>query len=95
MDSSSSDHGTSSDACLKLAALHSEAVDYPKNGWNVDIQDLHRNLISFKSDWHATEAESPRLTDYYECDRALATYIVISCSMTIYPVAFLNSGKSR
>ncbi|KAG1741976.1 RNA dependent RNA polymerase-domain-containing protein [Suillus lakei] len=63
--------GTFNEACLKLAALHSQAVDYPKNGWKVDIEDIPRSLIPYKPDWHAAEVESPRPTDYYESDRAL------------------------
>ncbi|KAG2750605.1 RdRP-domain-containing protein [Suillus brevipes Sb2] len=63
--------GSFNEACLKLAALHSQAVDYPKNGWKVDTDDLPRNLIPYKPDWHAAEVESPRPTDYYESDRAL------------------------
>lgn len=63
--------GSFNEACLKLAALHSQAVDYPKNGWKVDTEDLPRNLIPYKPDWHAAEVESPRPTDYYESDRAL------------------------
>ncbi|KAG0701519.1 RNA dependent RNA polymerase-domain-containing protein [Suillus ampliporus] len=63
--------GTFHEACLKLAALHSQAVDYPKNGLKVDIKDIPRSLIPYKPDWHAAEVESPRPTDYYESDRAL------------------------
>ncbi|KAG1792180.1 RNA dependent RNA polymerase-domain-containing protein [Suillus plorans] len=63
--------GTFNEACLKLAALHSQAVDYPKNGWKVNVEDIPRNLIPYKPDWHAAEVESPRPTDYYESDRAL------------------------
>jgi hypothetical protein len=63
--------GTFNEACLKLAALHSQAVDYPKNGWKVNTEDIPRSLIPYKPDWHAAEVESPRPTDYYESDRAL------------------------
>ncbi|KAG2337745.1 hypothetical protein BDR05DRAFT_969857 [Suillus weaverae] len=59
------------EACLKLAALHRQAVDDLKNGWKVDIEDIPRSLIPYKPDWHAAEVESPRPTDYYESDRAL------------------------
>ncbi|KAG1724765.1 RNA dependent RNA polymerase-domain-containing protein [Suillus paluster] len=63
--------GTFNERCLKLAELHSQAVDYPKNGLKVDMEDIPRNLIPYKPDWHAAEVESPRPTDYYESDRAL------------------------
>ncbi|KAH7883307.1 RNA dependent RNA polymerase-domain-containing protein [Phlebopus sp. FC_14] len=63
--------GTLDSLCLKLAEMHSQAVDYPKNGNKVDIQDMPRNLIKFKPDWHKAEQESPHQTDYYESTRAL------------------------
>ena len=56
---------------MKLAELHSHAVDYPKNGLKVNADDLPRNLIPYKPDWLAAEVDSPRPTDYYESDRAL------------------------
>ncbi|EGN95598.1 hypothetical protein SERLA73DRAFT_162413 [Serpula lacrymans var. lacrymans S7.3] len=66
-----SKHGTLDQNCLKLSALHSQAVDYPKNGIKVDISFLPRSLIPYKPDWHAAEVDSPRKTDYYESSRAL------------------------
>ncbi|KAG6814591.1 hypothetical protein H0H92_000120 [Tricholoma furcatifolium] len=48
-----------------------QAVDYPKQGIPVDIDELPRTLIRCKPDWHAAEVISPRITDYYESDRAL------------------------
>ncbi|KAG6916647.1 hypothetical protein DXG01_005933 [Tephrocybe rancida] len=49
------------------------AVDYPKQGIPVDIDNdrLPRTLIRCKPDWHAAEVVSPRQTDYYESSRAL------------------------
>ncbi|KAG6878981.1 hypothetical protein C0992_006116 [Termitomyces sp. T32_za158] len=49
------------------------AVDYPKQGNKVDIDNdrLPRTLIRCKPDWHGAEVVSPRKTDYYESDRAL------------------------
>ncbi|KAF6763917.1 RNA dependent RNA polymerase-domain-containing protein [Ephemerocybe angulata] len=60
-------------ACLILAALCSQAVDYPKQGIPVDLNgfDLPRTLIRCKPDWHAAEVVSPRETDYYRSERAL------------------------
>ena len=37
--------------CYELAFLHSQAVDYPKNGIPVDIHDSPRLLIRNKPDW--------------------------------------------
>ncbi|KAF9526951.1 RNA dependent RNA polymerase-domain-containing protein [Crepidotus variabilis] len=60
-------------ACQTLAQLCSQAVDYPKQGIPVSLEDnaLPRTLIRCKPDWHAAEVVSPRKTDYYESDRAL------------------------
>ncbi|OSX65461.1 hypothetical protein POSPLADRAFT_1134844 [Postia placenta MAD-698-R-SB12] len=57
--------------CLELAALCSQAVDYPKNGVPVDIHHSPRLLIPYKPDWHQAEDAAPRTTDYYESSRAL------------------------
>ncbi|KAI6035723.1 RNA dependent RNA polymerase-domain-containing protein, partial [Pisolithus marmoratus] len=61
-------------ACLKLAELHSRAVDYPKNGNKVEIHQLPRPLVRFKPDWHESEQPNQsnnRQVDYYESSRAL------------------------
>ncbi|KAI6110431.1 RNA dependent RNA polymerase-domain-containing protein [Pisolithus croceorrhizus] len=66
--------GTLDPACLRLAELHSQAVDYPKNGRKVRIHDLPRALVPFKPDWHQTEQpeQSRNLrADYYLSSRAL------------------------
>ncbi|KAK0463788.1 RNA dependent RNA polymerase-domain-containing protein [Desarmillaria tabescens] len=59
--------------CEWLAGLCAQAVDYPKQGIPVDIDDdnLPRTLIRCKPDWHAAEVVDPRSTDYYESTRAL------------------------
>ncbi|EIW64750.1 RdRP-domain-containing protein [Trametes versicolor FP-101664 SS1] len=61
--------------CLKLAALHSDAVDYPKSGQPVPIQHIPRLQFARKPDWNAPEtmsidtlSESPR---FYESVRAI------------------------
>ena len=63
--------GTLDPDCLKLAEMHSMAVDYPKNGNRVDIRDMPRSLIRFKPDWDMAEEDAPRSSDYYESDTAL------------------------
>ncbi|SJL00749.1 uncharacterized protein ARMOST_04063 [Armillaria ostoyae] len=59
--------------CEWLAGLCAQAVDYPKQGIAVDIDNnnLPRTLIRCKPDWHAAEVVDPRSTDYYESTRAL------------------------
>ncbi|KAG6332429.1 hypothetical protein ID866_6657 [Astraeus odoratus] len=68
---SHSKDGTLDKDCIKLAELHTQAVDYPKNGNKVDTHDLPRELIAFKPDWHAVERSVHHNTDYYESPRAL------------------------
>ncbi|KAG7448123.1 RdRP-domain-containing protein [Guyanagaster necrorhizus] len=59
--------------CKWLATLCAQAVDYPKQGIPVDIDNdnLPHTLIRCKPDWHAAEVVDPRSTDYYESTRAL------------------------
>jgi RNA-dependent RNA polymerase len=56
-----------------LAELCSQAVDYPKNGIPVDIDNppIPRTLIRCKPDWQAAEVIDPRGTDYYTSNRAI------------------------
>ncbi|KAI5995827.1 RNA dependent RNA polymerase-domain-containing protein [Pisolithus orientalis] len=66
--------GSLDSACLKLAELHSRAVDYPKNGNKVELHHLPRSLVAFKPDWHESEQSDQsnnRKVDYYESSRAL------------------------
>ncbi|KAJ6509230.1 RNA-directed RNA polymerase 2 [Mycena vitilis] len=53
--------------CMKLAALHSDAVDYPKTGQPVDISKIPRPKTKHKPDWNAPET----LADYYPSTRAI------------------------
>ncbi|KAJ6490593.1 RNA dependent RNA polymerase-domain-containing protein [Mycena vitilis] len=68
-----SQEGMHDNDCKKLAALCSQAVDYPKQGIPVDLDNnrLPRTLIRCKPDWHAAEVVSPRETDYYASSKAL------------------------
>ncbi|KAJ3536923.1 hypothetical protein NM688_g6770 [Phlebia brevispora] len=63
--------GTMDDKCIRLAALCSQAVDYPKNGVPVDIHEAPNRFIHYKPDWKKAEDNTPRETDYYESSRAL------------------------
>ncbi|KAI0749297.1 RdRP-domain-containing protein [Daedaleopsis nitida] len=63
--------GTYDSDCMKLAELCSRAVDYPKNGVPVDIEEMPRKLINAKPDWKKTEDNDPRPADFYESTRAL------------------------
>ncbi|EIW76361.1 RdRP-domain-containing protein, partial [Coniophora puteana RWD-64-598 SS2] len=66
-----SSDGTLDRRCLELAKMHSQAVDYLKNGIPVDIRRMPRRLIPFKPDWHEAEDESSHPCDYYRSNRAL------------------------
>ncbi|KAJ7766875.1 RNA dependent RNA polymerase-domain-containing protein [Mycena metata] len=69
-----SKEGMHDEDCKRLAALCSQAVDYPKQGIPVDLDGnnrLPRTLIRCKPDWHSAEVVSPRKTDYYTSDKAL------------------------
>ncbi|KAJ6502132.1 RNA dependent RNA polymerase-domain-containing protein [Mycena sanguinolenta] len=68
-----SKEGMYDSACVYLAELCSQAVDYPKQGIAVDLDktNLPRKLIRCNPDWHAAEVVSPRDTDYYRSEKAL------------------------
>jgi RNA-dependent RNA polymerase len=53
--------------------LCSKAVDYPKNGIPVSLDEyrIPPTLIRFKPDWQSAEVVGPRKNDYYESTRAL------------------------
>ncbi|KAI5122595.1 hypothetical protein M0805_004810 [Coniferiporia weirii] len=57
--------------CLKLAQLHSDAVDYPKTGNAVPMNEIPKLKFTAKPDW--SEPETSRQTEgkYYESKRAI------------------------
>ncbi|KAH9985084.1 RNA dependent RNA polymerase-domain-containing protein [Russula vinacea] len=59
--------------CMKLAKLCSKAIDYATNGNPVDIynNNLPKQLIKYKPDWHKAEVTGARELEYYVSDRAL------------------------
>ena len=59
--------------CMKLAKLCSKAIDYATNGNPVDIynNNLPKQLIKHKPDWHKAEVTGARELEYYVSDRAL------------------------
>ncbi|KAJ7042548.1 RNA-directed RNA polymerase 2 [Mycena alexandri] len=56
--------------CMKLAALHSDAADYPKTGRPVAINTIPKPKSNLKPDWHAPEVIA-NMGDYYKSDRAI------------------------
>ena len=57
--------------CMQLAQLCSQAVDYPKNGVPVNIDNLPQPYIRAKPDWKKREDNDNRPGEYYESTRAL------------------------
>ncbi|CDO72330.1 hypothetical protein BN946_scf184977.g27 [Trametes cinnabarina] len=57
--------------CLKLAALHSDAVDYPKTGQPVPVGEIPRLKMKAKPDWSAPETVTEDHSNFYESSRAL------------------------
>lgn len=55
--------------CYKLARLHSDAVDYPKSGQPVMLQDIPKLKFQCKPDWNQPETSSGQET--YQSQRAL------------------------
>ena len=57
--------------CIDLAALHSDAVDYPKSGLPVPLKRIPRLLLKEKPDWSAPETTNIESTAYYKSHRAI------------------------
>ncbi|KAJ8482744.1 hypothetical protein ONZ51_g5138 [Trametes cubensis] len=58
--------------CIMLAALHSDAVDYPKSGQPVPIKKIPRLKFQTRPDWNAPETSNNLdPTKYYESTRAI------------------------
>lgn len=57
--------------CLKLAALHSNAVDYPKSGQPVPINQLPKTKYQERPDWSTPETGSREGVSYYQSTRAI------------------------
>jgi RNA-dependent RNA polymerase len=57
---------------MKLARLCSHAVNYVRDGNPVDLyNNLPKQLIKFKPDWHKPEVTGTWVPDYYVSERAL------------------------
>src|ERR1700761_7874293 len=65
-----SDNGIRDRDCLKLAQLHSDAVDYQKSGTPVKQREIPRLKFAAKPDWNAPETIDPG-EEYYRSERAI------------------------
>ncbi|KAF9458199.1 RNA-directed RNA polymerase 2 [Collybia nuda] len=54
-----SPRGIFDDNCIKLASLHSDAVDYPKSGQPVPLSGIPKLLLRERPDWNAPETINP------------------------------------
>ncbi|PIL32054.1 RNA-dependent RNA polymerase [Ganoderma sinense ZZ0214-1] len=57
--------------CTKLAALHSDAVDYPKSGQPVPVNEIPRLKFDMKPDWNAPETVNANNGNYYKSQKAI------------------------
>ncbi|KAJ3488459.1 hypothetical protein NLI96_g2801 [Meripilus lineatus] len=57
--------------CMKLAELHSDAVDYPKSGQPVSLSQIPKLKFRVKPDWNAPETLPSDNPDFYKSERAI------------------------
>lgn len=58
--------------CLELCQIHSDAVDYPKNGTPVSLNRVPKLKSDLKPDWHAPETVDLDSSDnFYQSQRAI------------------------
>jgi RNA-dependent RNA polymerase len=58
--------------CLKLCQVHSDAVDYPKNGTPVSLNRVPKPKSDLKPDWHAPETvDLDSSINFYQSQKAI------------------------
>ncbi|KAI5120647.1 hypothetical protein M0805_007984 [Coniferiporia weirii] len=57
--------------CLKLAQLHSNAVDYPKTGNAVPMTEIPKLKFTARPDWSEPETSRRSEVEYYKSKRAI------------------------
>jgi RNA-dependent RNA polymerase len=58
--------------CLELCQVHSDAVDYPKNGTPVSISSVPKPKSDRKPDWHAPETVDLNTSiNFYQSQKAI------------------------
>ncbi|KAF7322454.1 RNA-dependent RNA polymerase [Mycena chlorophos] len=93
-----SNWGMHDESCKRLAGLCSQAVDYPKQGIPVNLEEnpLPRLLLRCKPDWHAGEDTDVRKNDYYRSDKALGRlYRAIKLESIVKPTPSIPNGKPK
>ncbi|KAG8781898.1 hypothetical protein FRC15_007897 [Serendipita sp. 397] len=66
-----SQSGLQDPKCMKLAELHSKAVDFAKSGVPVSFSELPKRYFPFNPDFQHKETQLDDQTNYYESNKAL------------------------
>jgi RNA-dependent RNA polymerase len=65
-------HGIFHEDCINLCQIHSDAVDYPKNGTPVSINSVPKPKSELKPDWHAPETVNlDSAINFYQSQKAI------------------------
>ena len=65
-------HGIFHEDCMKLCQIHSNAVDYPKNGTPVELNKVPRPKSDLKPDWNAPETvDLDASLGFYQSQKAI------------------------
>ena len=86
--------------CLILAALHSDAVDYPKTGYPVPVEMIPQYPFESRPDWSAPETVASGVNNkkYYQSQRAIGKLyrdIDLPVDETIYRTESSQSERIR
>jgi RNA-dependent RNA polymerase len=65
-------HGIFHEDCIKLCQIHSNAVDYPKNGTPVELNEVPKPKSDLKPDWNAPETvDLDSSVGFYQSQKAI------------------------
>jgi RNA-dependent RNA polymerase len=65
-------NGIFDEDCIKLCQIHSDAVDYAKNGTPVDLSTVPKPRSNVKPDWHAPETvDLNSSVGFYQSQKAI------------------------
>ncbi|KAI1796889.1 RdRP-domain-containing protein [Ganoderma leucocontextum] len=84
--------GTFDRDCMILAQMCYHAVDYPRNGVPVNVENMPRRVFYAKPDWKKPEDDHYCPTDYYESTRALGA---LFRAVTVKPITPPSESSSN